>query len=73
MKLFYTEKEMQKEIERRMGEYERDRWNAERFDRLEKRCCEMENVIDGLATRFNRHVDTGDMCKGTPVGRCDNG
>ena len=36
---FYTEKEMQKEIERRMGEFERDRWNNERFERLERRIC----------------------------------
>ena len=68
MKIFYTEKEMQKEIERRMGEFERNQWNNERFERLERRICEMENVIDRLATRLNRHVDeSGDMCKEVPV------
>lgn len=64
MKLFYTEKEMQKEIERRMGEFERDRWNNERFDTMQKRICLMEDQLDKLAAQVQQlkhNEELGDM------------
>ena len=54
MKLFYTEKEMQKEIERRLYE-EAERFNnTRRFDQIEHEVCELRCTVDKLHDRFDK-------------------
>lgn len=54
-----SEKRYERELEKQFREYERERYQAERFDRIEKRLFELQMQLDELkeAEGRNRRLD----------------
>lgn len=67
-----SERRYEKEMDKRRYEFERERYQSERFDRIEKRLYEMEMELDRLKAMVEDHCKTGRVAFEVPLeGNCD--
>jgi len=67
-----SERRYEKELEKMRYECERERWQSERFDRIEKQLYEMQTEIEKLKAKLEEKYQPGRVAFEVPLeGNCD--
>ena len=67
-----SERRYEKEMDKRRYEFERERYQSERFDRIEKQLYELQMEIEKLKAKPEEKYQTGRVAFEVPLeGNCD--